>query len=179
MKLIGLDFETANYNSGSICSVGLALLENGVVTDTRNWLVKPHCSMNWVNAGFTEIHGLTKYDLRDAPEFMALWPLMADFIGQGECVVIHNAPFDLRHLRAAMGLYRLPPIQFAYVCSLKISRKLYPHLPSHRLCDMAAHFGHAFKHHDALEDAIACAKLVVNMGIPEGMQDRFVFSDAD
>ena len=37
MKLTGLDFETANSLHGSICSVGCAVLEDGVVTEKREW----------------------------------------------------------------------------------------------------------------------------------------------
>ena len=177
MKLIGLDFETANWNAGSICSVGLALVEDGNVMDTRDWRVRPHSSMNWVSPRFTEIHGITHYDLKDAPEFMEIWPLMSAFVMQGDCVVIHNAPFDLRQLRAALTLYALPSIQFPYLCSLKTSRKALPTLTSHKLDVVAQHLGFTFKHHDALEDAIACARIIAHVGVPEGAHNMFLFPE--
>lgn len=173
MKLIGLDFETANWNAGSICSVGLALVEDGNVVETRDWRVRPHSSMNWVSPRFTEIHGITHYDLKDAPEFMEIWPLMSAFVMQGDYVVIHNAPFDLHHLRAAIKLYAVPGIQFPYVCSLRVSRKALPSLGSYKLDAVANHLGFTFKHHDALEDAITCARIVGQVGIPEGLRSSF------
>ena len=57
MKLCGLDFETANNCSGSICAIGAALLEDGVVLERREYLVKPHKSLDYIvnSAGmFTE-----------------------------------------------------------------------------------------------------------------------------
>jgi len=173
MKLIGLDFETANWKNGSICSVGLALVEDGNVVDTRSWLVRPHRSMNWVSPRFTEIHGITSFHLRDAPEFEEVWPMMSEFIQQGDCVVIHNAPFDLKHLGAALMLYALPGTQFPYLCSLRVSRKALPHLHCHKLDAVANHLGYTFKHHDALEDAITCARIVAQVGIPEGLRSSF------
>lgn len=173
MKLIGLDFETANWTDGSICSVGLALVEDGNVVDTRSWLVKPHASMNWMSWRCTAVHGLTSEDIQDAPEFLEIWPMMSAFILQGDCVVIHNAPFDLRHLGAALMLYALPGIQFLYLCSLRVSRKVLPHLHCHKLDAVAQHLGLTFKHHDALEDAITCAKIIAHVGVPEGYQKRF------
>lgn len=166
MRLIGLDFETANMNNGSICAVGLALLDDGVLEDHRYWLVRPHASMDWVLPSFTRIHGITHQQLLGAPEFIDIWPEMAAFISEGNCVIIHNAPFDLRHLRAALALYAQPTPVFPYACSLAISRRLLPELYSHSLNHVAAYFGHHFNHHNALEDAVACATIVANTGIP-------------
>jgi DNA polymerase-3 subunit epsilon len=129
--------------------------------------------MTWMSPFCTEVHGLTWQDVKDAPEFHEIWPAMRDFILKGDCVVIHNAPFDLRHLRAAIALYALPAIQFPYLCSLKTSRKALPNLGSHKLDAIAEHLGFTFKHHDALEDAIACARIIAHVGVPEGSPEKF------
>jgi len=132
--------------------------------------------MIWMSPFCTEVHGLTWQDVKDSPEFHEIWPAMRDFILQGDCVVIHNAPFDLRHLRAAIALYALPAIQFPYLCSLKTSRKALPNLNCHKLDVVAQHLGFTFKHHDALEDAIACARIIVHVGFPEGGEVIKVFN---
>lgn len=59
MKLAGLDFETANCKSGSICAAGCAVLEDGIVVDRREWLVCPHKGYRWMRSDFTDIHGLS------------------------------------------------------------------------------------------------------------------------
>ena len=167
MKLTGLDFETANSLHGSICSVGCAVLEDGVVTEQREWLVRPHRSQDYVTAACYNVHGISYYDLREAPEFLYICPTLGSMLRGAEHVVIHNAPFDLGHLRAALSLYHLPAIRFPYVCSLAVSRKKHPEMAYHSLCEMASFFDHEFQHHDALEDAIACAYILFMMKFEE------------
>ncbi len=175
MKLIGLDFETANPCNGSICAAGAALLDNGLVTDKREWLIRPHKSIDWMMERFTKIHGIGYYDLRSAPEFCEIWFSLEKFLLTGDVVVIHNASFDLRHLRAVLQFYELPGIGFDYVCSLELSRKMFPEMASHSLDKMVARFGHGFQHHDALDDAIACAVIASHTGVPEEFKRRFEY----
>jgi len=41
MDFIAIDFETANSNRSSICSIGLAFVENGRLTGSDHILVRP------------------------------------------------------------------------------------------------------------------------------------------
>ena len=173
MKLAGLDFETANERRGSICAVGCAVLEDGVVSASREWLVCPPAGRRWMRPDFTAIHGLHFWDVRGCPEFPCVWEELRGMLLSAECVVIHNAPFDLGHLRSALELYGLPPVEFDYTDSVLVSRRLYPEMASHSLDAMAARFGIVFRHHDALEDAAACAGIVARTGIPEGLRRHF------
>ena len=50
MKLCGLDFETANSCNGSICAVGAALFEDGIVLERMEHLIKPHKSMDYISS---------------------------------------------------------------------------------------------------------------------------------
>ena len=173
MKLAGLDFETANGKCGSICAAGCAVLDEGNVTERREWLVCPHKGYRWMRPDFTEIHGLTYWDVCNCEEFACIWPELRRMLLSADCVVIHNAPFDLSHLRSVLALYELPPVEFDYVDSLRISRRLFPEMASHSLDAMAEHFGIVFRHHDALEDAAACAGIISRTGIPEGFLHHF------
>lgn len=40
MKMVCIDFETANRFIGSICAVGIAVIEQGQISQTGYWLVK-------------------------------------------------------------------------------------------------------------------------------------------
>ena len=173
MRLAGLDFETANRASGSICSAGCAVLEDGAVVEKQEWLIRPHRTLDRVIGAFYAVHGISWYDLRGAPEFPAIWPVLRRILTESDMVVAHNAVFDLTHLRSVLELYGLPSAGFDYVCSLAVSRHLLPELGSHSLDAVAAHLGHEFRHHDALEDAIACATIVHRLGIPENFVRRF------
>ena len=173
MKLAGLEFETANRKSGSICAVGCAILDNGVVTERKEWLVCPHKGYRWMRPDFTDIHGLTYWDVCDCAEFVDIWPELRVMLLSADCVVIHNAPFDLGQLSSVLALYELPPVEFDYADSLTISRRLFPEMPSHTLDTMAERFGIIFQHHDALEDAFACASIIAQTGIPDGCLRHF------
>ena len=175
MKLCGLDFETANFCSGSICAVGAALIEEGITLEKREYLIKPHKTLDWVNKTCREVHGISYENLRESPEFPEIFPAVKQLLAAADCVVIHNAPFDLRHLHKVMELYDLPPFAFNFTCSLKLCRYHFPELPRHGLADMAALFGITFQHHDALEDAETCAKIASQLEIPENFISRFEY----
>lgn len=172
-RLIGLDFETANPTFGSICAAGCAVLEDGEVVEKQEWLIRPHRRLDRMHGACFAVHGISYYDLRDAPEFPAIWPVLRKMLTAGGVVVAHNASFDLNHLKAVLELYRLPSVAFDCVCSLRVSRERLPELERHSLDAVAAHFGHQFRHHDALDDAIACATIIQHLGIPENSLFRF------
>ena len=176
MRLAGLDFETANNRAGSICAVGCGILQDGEAAETREWLVRPHPDMAWIASFCFRVHGIGMCDLEDADEFPAVWPELHDMLLSADCVVIHNAPFDLGHLRAVLELYGLPPVRFPYVCSLAASRRALPELASHSLDNMAAYFDIRFRHHDALEDALTCAKVLHEIGFaPRTPRREFIY----
>ena len=137
MKLAGLDFETANGMSGSICAAGCAILDNGVLTERKEWLVYPHRGYRWMRDDFTDIHGITYWDVCNCQEFDCIWPELRRMLLSADCVVIHNAVFDLRHLRSVLELYGLPPVEFDYTDSVAVSRRIFPEMPSHSLPAMA------------------------------------------
>ncbi|HOG50521.1 MAG TPA: exonuclease domain-containing protein [Lentisphaeria bacterium] len=177
MILAGLDFETANPCNGSICAAGATLLQDGQGIAEREWLIRPHPTLSRFFPGFISIHGIYPEDVQEAPEFWEIWPSLAELLVSADCVIIHNASFDLRHLRAVLELYAAPPVSFSYACSLQISRRCFPQLQSHSLSCVASHIGHhVFHHHNALEDAVACAKIVACTGLPSDCLRQFVYA---
>lgn len=176
MKLCGLDFETANAKSGSICAVGCAVVENGDLIEKREYLVRPHKNLDFMSAVCYMVHGINHYDLRNAPEFSEVWSNLVPLLTSSDYVVMHNAAFDLRHLRAVLEIYEQKSITFPYLCSLELSRKNFPDMESHSLDKMAAHFGISFKHHDAFDDAFACAYIAEKMNFSENDAKLFDFS---
>ena len=88
-----------------------------------------------------DIHGIYYEDLRESPEFTEVWQSVKQLLISADCVVIHNAPFDLRHLRNILSLYNLPSVSFDYICSLQLCRYHFPEAHSHSLNCMADMFG--------------------------------------
>lgn len=108
MKLCGLDFETANSCSGSICAVGAALFEDGVALERREYLIKPHKSVDYMSNFCQDVHGIAYEDLRESLEFPEIWQNIKQLLTTADCVIIHNAAFDLKHLHNVLKLYNLP-----------------------------------------------------------------------
>ena len=86
-----IDFETANNERTSICSVGVVIVRNGEIADRFYSLVHPEPDyyLYWN----TRIHGLTQEDTAHAPVFSEVWKQVAPKI-EGLPLVAHNKAFD-------------------------------------------------------------------------------------
>jgi DNA polymerase-3 subunit epsilon len=154
MNFVAIDFETAQYSPESACSVGLVKFLNGKAADTFYSLICP--PELYIYPKFTDIHGLTVEDVRDAPSFAEVWESsLLPFIGDLP-LAAHNAAFDMGVLRAALEWYKLPVPPLKYFCTLKLARAAWPRLKSHALTSLGKHFSITYDAHNALEDAQTC-----------------------
>ncbi|MDQ2179068.1 3'-5' exonuclease [Marinifilum sp. D714] len=158
MNFTAIDFETANGKRNSACSLGLVKVENGVIIDSREWLISPpEMYFHPINVS---IHGITEDDVANQPSFNYIWDEMEDYL-QDSMVIAHNASFDVSVLRACLETYGIPNPNFDYMCTVQISKYLWPSMPNHKLNTLAHLFDIPLKHHDALEDTLACAKIAI------------------
>lgn len=156
-----IDFETANSSAASACSVGLVRVRNGEVVERAGWLIQPPPGHDEFLVWNTRIHGLTALDVAGSLGWSAQLPALTAFVGD-DVMVAHNAGFDMSVLRRASEATgdACPP--YDYLCSLQVARKTYE-LDSYRLPMAAAAAGFtAFSHHDALADAEASARIVID-----------------
>ena len=158
MNFVSIDFETAKYSRESACSVGLVKFLDGKPADTYYSLIRP--PRLYIRPDFTDIHGLTVDDVRDAPKFDRLWDsAIKPFIGDLP-LAAHNAPFDMGVLLAVLEWYDLDIPALSYFCTCSLSRRTWPELKSHSLSSVAENFGIVYNAHNALDDAMTCGKLV-------------------
>lgn len=73
-----IDFETANECPSSVCSVGLVVVRDGVVTDRFYSLIHPE--PDYFQRFCMRVHGLTEADCADAPIFPEVWKQVAPLI---------------------------------------------------------------------------------------------------
>ncbi len=179
MDFVAIDFETANFSADSACAVGLVKCVGGEIVQTQASLIRPPSL--FFSQVCVRVHGLTARDVRDQPTFDTLWQnQLRAFIGELP-LVAHNAPFDRGVLHATLAHYGLTPPPVAWGCTLRISRKLLRkgaeyRQPDYKLNSVAAHFAIQFRHHDALEDSLAVAKIVLEMDRlvgPDGLRKFF------
>lgn len=158
MNFVAIDFETANRQRASACSVGLVRVVNGRLEDNASWLIKPPQGTYFLQ-DFIAIHGITPDIVAYQPDFLELWPKMQAFIGE-DLLVAHNASFDMNVLRGLFEKYDLPLPNFKYLCSLATARKAWS-FPSNKLDYLANTLGLSLKHHQADSDANVCAQIML------------------
>ena len=118
----------------------------------------------------TKIHGIRLADVVDGPFWHEVLPLLLDFVGD-DILVAHNAPFDMGVLRAAAAEVGAELPALNYMCTVQLSRKVFPGLDSHRLPSVAMRVGFEdFNHHDALDDSRACAHIVMYVARKHGAE---------
>ncbi|WP_083664947.1 3'-5' exonuclease [Kocuria sp. CNJ-770] len=166
LDFTAIDFETANRFIGSPCAVGLVRVRAGVVVEERSAYMRPPRTRAAFDPGNVRIHGITERTVAGHPVFDELWPRIEDWIladDADELVVAHNAAFDMGVIRAACAETGTRHAPLAYACSLALARRGYD-LPSYALPRAAEAAGVPLeRHHDALEDARACAGIVVDL----------------
>ena len=99
-----IDFETANYDRSSVCSVGVVIVRDGEIVDKFYSLIQPE--PNYYNYWCTQVHGLCRNDTDDAPVFPDVWAQIEPLI-EGLPLVAHNRPFDEGCLRAVFRTYQM------------------------------------------------------------------------
>lgn len=161
MRFTALDFETANRYSGSICAVGLAVIEDGMIIEKKYYLVRPHDDLNYFDPFNITIHGITPAMVRDAAAFDTLYA--AEILPRitGTVIAAHNASFDMSALRHVLDVYGIEYPTTRYICTCQTARKTWSNLENHKLNTVADHLHFAFLHHNAQEDALACAHVLL------------------
>lgn len=156
-----IDFETANSDRSSVCSVGVVIVRNGEIVDKFYSLIKP--TPNYYSYWCKQVHGLSEYDTADAPTFPNVWAQIEPLI-QGLPLVAHNKSFDEGCLKAAFGVYQMEYPDYMFYDTLYASRRAFPHLENHQLHTVATACGFCLdNHHHALADAEACAWIAMKV----------------
>lgn len=155
-----IDFETANNERSSVCSVGIVIVRDGEIVDKFYSLIKPE--PEYYNYWCSQVHGLCTADTEDAPIFPEVWkqiePKIADLP-----LVAHNKAFDESCLKAVFRIYQMDYPCYPFYCTCVASRRVWPQ-GSHTLDVIAARCGYDLSnHHHALADAEACAAIALEI----------------
>ncbi|MBK8148405.1 MAG: 3'-5' exoribonuclease [Acidobacteria bacterium] len=157
-----------------ITEIGAYRVSNGRVTHEFQTLVNPEMP---IPPFITQLTGISDSMVANAPKFAEVSDGLLDFIGNS-VLVAHNAHFDLRFLNHEVsrvyGNYR---VVNQHLCTVQLSRRLLPEIPTHRLKTVAEHYEIRLdNHHRAADDARATAEIFVNL---LGELDRRGIADID
>ncbi|MBP2019958.1 DNA polymerase III alpha subunit (gram-positive type) [Symbiobacterium terraclitae] len=154
-----LDFETTGLGPADrVIEIAAARFERDRRFEFHS-LCNPGCALS---SFIQELTGLTDADLAGAPPtILAIRRLMAEVLYDEPLLVAHNASFDLRFLNQELARAGMAPYAGPVLCTMRLSRRLFPVLPSHRLEALLDHWGiHADRHHRAMDDVRATAQLL-------------------
>lgn len=161
INFIALDLETANSFRGSICEMGLAVVEKGKVVKSKSWLIQP--KGNEYDDFNIYIHGITPEMTSSSPSFKEIWPEIKELLNNNT-VISHNTAFDMYALSDALKAAELSLPTLDYYCSLRLSRKAFPGLFSYSLPYLCESLNIEFNtHHRAESDAIGCANVFLRI----------------
>ena len=132
--------------------------ENCRVTATAYRLIRPPRP----DILFTDIHGITWADVENEPGFGEVWPELAGFFEGIDFITAHNAPFDRSVLNACCAAAGLEPPPHPFICTVKLSKTELGLKPA-TLSHVCHHLSIPLKHHNALSDAEACAKIMITV----------------
>ncbi len=162
IEFTAIDFETANGFRGSPCSIGLSKVRDGQIVEEASWLMRPPEGFDHFDPRNVRIHGIRPDAVAAAPRFGEVFPEIGAFIGP-DLVVAHNAAFDMGVIRSALEVSELAGPAYDYTCTVTLSRRNYT-LDSYSLPFVAAAAGvPLINHHDAVEDARACAGILIDI----------------
>lgn len=156
-----IDFETANEQLSSVCSVGIVVVRNGTISDKFYSLIQPE--PNYYCYGNSNIHGLTSVDTDNAAVFPKVWQQI-ELLIEGLPLVAHNKGFDEACLKAVFKTFQMDYPDYVFYCTQAESRRQLKHLPNHQLQTVAQDCGYILEnHHNALADAEACAEIALQL----------------
>lgn len=176
MNFTVIDFETANSKRASACALGIVKVENGIIVEKNAWFIKPDdMRFDGMNVA---IHGIRPEQVMNKPEFDELFHSVFKDKLENQLVVAHNASFDMSVLRKSLELYDIDFPCFDYLCTVKVAQKTWADLYNHKLDTLSHFLNFEFKHHDALDDCLACANVLIkacekeNVSTPLDLADK-------
>lgn len=158
MKYLAFDIEAANgYKLSSVCSIGVVIADEhfNVVSRENIWInPKTKYNLNGTrdNVGI-DLH-LDKALLDASPDFSQVYHKIRALLTDKQYVVLgHAVDSDVRMLNAACVRYRLPSINFEFICSQLLYKLYRAEKDVKGLNKIANDLGITFHQHNSEEDA--------------------------
>jgi DNA polymerase-3 subunit alpha (Gram-positive type) len=156
-EYVVFDLETTGFNpqTCNITEIGAVRLRKGEIIDTFSTFVNPGEPLS---PQITDLTGITDAMVKDAPEAGEALRMFKDYIGDTP-LAAHNAPFDMSFI---LKHGEDNGITFDNACldTLWLIKRTFLGHKSYSLGKLAADFGIELRHHRALDDATATAKLM-------------------
>lgn len=143
-SIVMIDFETSGLSpeqGARITEVAALRIEDGKIVDRFVSLI--NCNIR-ISSFITQLTGITQPMLSGAPPVAQVIPALIKFIGN-DTLAAHNTSFDEKFLVAESQRLGLSPAHAGVICTLKLSRRIFPGMSSYKLGNLANDFGIRFK----------------------------------
>ncbi len=149
-NFIAIDFETATTNRMA-CSLGIVVVKDYQICQELQYLIQP--PGNKYDQSCINVHGIIPSDTEYQPTFDKIWLSIRHHFDL--TTVAHNIAFDLDVLRVNCNYYNIDVPDICTVCTCELHNRTNL-LNLCELYDIKIN-----NHHNALEDARACAKVFI------------------
>lgn len=158
MNFIAIDVETANADMASICQIGIVKYADGQLIEEWSSLIDPEDYFDYINI---DIHGITETTVKGSPTFPQVIGTIDRFLKNTICV--SHTHFDRVSVGRALAKYNLQEIETVWLDSARVARRTWGDCAwsGYGLANICEKIGYTFKHHDALEDAKACGRVLL------------------
>lgn len=160
IEFVVLDLETTGLSPrrDKIVEFAGVKFRSGVEVDKYSTLVNPRCELSPLAEA---VNGINCDMVADAPCIEDVLPEIRAFLGTAP-IVAHNAAFDTGFLQTAYDEVYGWKLENKVIDTLKLSRKAYPQLSSHKLSTLRDFLNIEVETaHRALPDVYATAELFV------------------
>ena len=183
-----VDTETTGLSTESCCLIEVSALRvrEGRVAAEFSTLIRPpwrevqkngQWQQGYVDDFIQGLTGITDEMLEGAPLPEEALPQVEDFLGR-DLLLGHNVGFDTAFLYDSFQKYLGRPLGNSSLDQLRLARKLLPHLPHHRLGDVAAALGVPYEGaHRALADCwitYGCYEKLRALALSQGTEEEFL-----
>ncbi|RBW46538.1 DNA polymerase III subunit epsilon [Psychromonas sp. B3M02] len=160
-RLAYVDIETTGTKPtrDQITEIAIVQTLNGKIIDKWQSLV---CPNTFIPTMIQQLTGITPDMVIDVPTIDKIIPVIIEKLAD-HVLVAHNARFDVSFLRNA---FKQNNIEFKYpvVCTVKLSREMYPTFKRHNLDSIIKRFGLTCEsRHRAMDDAAILPEIVARM----------------
>lgn len=143
-----------------ITEIAAVIVKDGEIKEVFETLVNPQRS---IPPFVTRLTNITWDMVKDAPTFSAIVPDLLDKL-EGNVFVAHNAQFDWSFLTHEIQRTSGARITGNQLCTVRLARKLLPHLPKRSLDYVANYYGIEITgRHRAAGDAMATARCLLRL----------------
>ena len=163
LSYVVVDVETTGtrpWTGDRITEVAAVVVRDGEIREVFETLVNPQRPIPPMISALTNI---TWSMVKDAPLFGDICERLLGVIG-GNVFVAHNAAFDWRFVTAEVTRASGQRLSGRQLCTVRLARKLLPHLRSRSLDHVAAYYGvDITARHRAGGDAVATAHVLLGL----------------